>query len=815
MRLQFIFVIFTIFISSFVTSLVFADEETFSYFLDKVWYQPRDVIQISGWVNIQNYSEIVVETINPDNILIKNETIPLDDHEIDHTIPTLGQEWEKPGFYLIRITVGNETQTRYFGFGNFNPFEYKPEISFDKENYSWTDTVKITVLSPVDNKANNKLDKIKVDISSNAGKLSSYVLEETGLSYGVFSGLVTLTGHSDYDVNGDRRKGDAEGLTYGSGPEEGYLSVYPNDQIKVTYSPNYFEKSIEKTIPVQFQLGKVMWLDKIEPGKRSHIRVIDKDMSLHSQFRDRVSVLVGISPGYSLKEFELEEIGDNNGIFEGSVKFAKNQDDDGILISNGNEVFAKYIDRTLPSFYSEKSLEVISKQTSFGAPQGGLSSNEDFGFDKTTCLTQKETFQKNDSDIYLVNHWPVKGEWYLKGYEEMNTTIIGDIVNLSKLPLTDIKINVKTFRGGQLLEEESSWYPIKKILRPNEASPFVITPKLTGFDTYQIWIKDYSVSCDRITNPQSTIDKIVIGDVGINQQTLTIFCNPTLPTRDIGKQHFILVLYNENFYIDSIETGQSFFSSRYGCFKEGSVDITSLIDFFKKNRLEIFVIGGPNTLVFSENDTQFQNLIQTNEYSTYYPNSLHPKYMNIEDLKIKAEQSEKIQTPTRTPKILDSDEMAIDSLNLQGYFALKAGKYWDAISWFDNALIHDPNNTEALFNKGVALEALGFDDDAQALYDKVKQLESPLNIPKWIKENAKWWAQGSIKDSDFVSGIQFLIKEEIMTIPKTKQGAILNDSQTIPSWVKNNAKWWANGLISDDDFVKGIQYLVEQGIILI
>jgi len=37
--------------------------------------------------------------------------------------------------------------------------------------------------------------------------------------------------------------------------------------------------------------------------------------------------------------------------------------------------------------------------------------------------------------------------------------------------------------------------------------------------------------------------------------------------------------------------------------------------------------------------------------------------------------------------------------------------------------------------------------------------------------------------------------------------------QKIPEWIKSNAEWWSQGLISDDDFVKGIQYLVEQGII--
>ena len=37
----------------------------------------------------------------------------------------------------------------------------------------------------------------------------------------------------------------------------------------------------------------------------------------------------------------------------------------------------------------------------------------------------------------------------------------------------------------------------------------------------------------------------------------------------------------------------------------------------------------------------------------------------------------------------------------------------------------------------------------------------------------------------------------------------------IPAWVKNNAGWWAEGLIEDSDFVTGIQYLIEKGIITI
>ena len=42
----------------------------------------------------------------------------------------------------------------------------------------------------------------------------------------------------------------------------------------------------------------------------------------------------------------------------------------------------------------------------------------------------------------------------------------------------------------------------------------------------------------------------------------------------------------------------------------------------------------------------------------------------------------------------------------------------------------------------------------------------------------------------------------------------IQQSQTkIPSWIKNNAGWWAEGQIDDNSFVKGIEYLVKVGII--
>jgi hypothetical protein len=82
-------------------------------------------------------------------------------------------------------------------------------------------------------------------------------------------------------------------------------------------------------------------------------------------------------------------------------------------------------------------------------------------------------------------------------------------------------------------------------------------------------------------------------------------------------------------------------------------------------------------------------------------------------------------------------------------------------------------------------------------------------IPDWIKNNAQSWSSDNTPDSKFIEGIEYFIE----------QGLIVNSGtfteQKIPDWIKNNAKWWANDQISDEDFVESIQYLVKKGIIRI
>ena len=39
------------------------------------------------------------------------------------------------------------------------------------------------------------------------------------------------------------------------------------------------------------------------------------------------------------------------------------------------------------------------------------------------------------------------------------------------------------------------------------------------------------------------------------------------------------------------------------------------------------------------------------------------------------------------------------------------------------------------------------------------------------------------------------------------------EKKEIPDWVKNNAGWWADGIVPDKDFLASIQYLIEKGVI--
>ncbi|WP_268543071.1 hypothetical protein [Candidatus Nitrosotenuis cloacae] len=85
---------------------------------------------------------------------------------------------------------------------------------------------------------------------------------------------------------------------------------------------------------------------------------------------------------------------------------------------------------------------------------------------------------------------------------------------------------------------------------------------------------------------------------------------------------------------------------------------------------------------------------------------------------------------------------------------------------------------------------------------------SPV-IPLWIKNNAGWWCEKSITDDDFLKGIEYLVAQGVIRVDAQKEAS----QGGIPDWIRGNACWWAEGSIGDADFVNGIAYLIKSGVI--
>ncbi len=108
-------------------------------------------------------------------------------------------------------------------------------------------------------------------------------------------------------------------------------------------------------------------------------------------------------------------------------------------------------------------------------------------------------------------------------------------------------------------------------------------------------------------------------------------------------------------------------------------------------------------------------------------------------------------------------------------------------------------------------------DDYADLQDTPVQQQSAVTqveIPTWIKEQTKWWIAKSISDTEFVSSIQYLIKNDIIVIPELPESGE-GAGQQIPDWVGQNAKWWVDGNITDTEFAMGLEFLIKIGIIRI
>jgi len=200
-------------------------------------------------------------------------------------------------------------------------------------------------------------------------------------------------------------------------------------------------------------------------------------------------------------------------------------------------------------------------------------------------------------------------------------------------------------------------------------------------------------------------------------------------------------------------------------------------------------------------------------------------------------------------EILEVSPESKKTMLMKGIALSNLDRHKSSILEFYNVYQQDPQNITALIGLGVGFgnfgeykQALTYFDQAYNLlpdnhivknyyefatktvekypYNEVEKpevftLNIPQTIPPWIKNTAGWWAENKIPDEEFIKSLQFLIENKIINVESSKLTKTESTLQSIPPWIKNTAGWWAENKIPDEEFLKGINFLIDNELLVI
>lgn len=111
------------------------------------------------------------------------------------------------------------------------------------------------------------------------------------------------------------------------------------------------------------------------------------------------------------------------------------------------------------------------------------------------------------------------------------------------------------------------------------------------------------------------------------------------------------------------------------------------------------------------------------------------------------------------------------------------------------------------------------------VYEEIEQAVDSIDMAKAVVHNIHWMITDG---QEFSPSLLYVpIPSEVQEIGKqglarvTYNGEQIFDYESsssglkLPEWLKNNAKWWADGMISDEEYVTALQYLISQGILVV
>jgi hypothetical protein len=247
---------------------------------------------------------------------------------------------------------------------------YSP-IFTDKDVYTWTDKIRITIVAPSWNADKHGIDSIGIQeghlikISTSDKELNPYKLTETGPNSGTFTGEVILTGFL-HDVNGDGTP-DTSPRTIGNGPTGGFLETKRDGGITISFE--FADRVVlTQSVRVSWNIGDVRFMkDDYAIGETAVIRVVDLDMNLNPEAIDQFEVEVSSDSDVAGILVNVIETTEDSGMFIASISFTQSQSSSGnrLFANPGDLLYVKYDDYTLPSPYSTSNNLKISSQAKF------------------------------------------------------------------------------------------------------------------------------------------------------------------------------------------------------------------------------------------------------------------------------------------------------------------------------------------------------------------------------------------------------------------------------------------------------------------
>jgi len=208
--------------------------------------------------------------------------------------------------------------------------EVKPEIIFDKEEYTPFDEVKVSIVSPDSNDEPFQINIVDVTVSSSSQSGVAARIRETGLNTGIFEEEFVLTPNEDF-FDGD-------------------LVAQREDGITVEFRIDE-DTVVSKSVFINYHIGNIMFdKDSFSIDDRGIVRVIDPDENKNPDTIDTITIRLWSTTDRGGLNIILRETGDRTGIFEEFVTFTRDEESTGtrLRVSDGDTITAKYTDKTLP-----------------------------------------------------------------------------------------------------------------------------------------------------------------------------------------------------------------------------------------------------------------------------------------------------------------------------------------------------------------------------------------------------------------------------------------------------------------------------------